>query len=96
LIHAGDNATALYANAEAAEHYTRALSLADKLPEEAQLKQRELYVKRGATINMALSRFDESIDDYRKMLKQQEGFTHRKTRRWAYCLSNDPVFRPSP
>jgi tetratricopeptide (TPR) repeat protein len=73
LIHAGDNATALYANAEAAEHYTRALSLADKLPEESQAETKgTLYAKRGAT-NMALSRFDESIDDYRKMLKQQEG-----------------------
>ncbi|MFZ0060733.1 MAG: protein kinase [Pyrinomonadaceae bacterium] len=74
LIHAGDNATALYANAEAAEHYTRALSLAEKLPEEGQAETKgTLYAKRGAT-NMALSRFDESIDDYRKMLKQQEGF----------------------
>ncbi len=72
LIHAGDNATTLYANAEAAEHYTRALSLAEKLPEEAQPETKvTLYGKRGAT-NMALSRFDQSIDDYRSMLKHQE------------------------
>ena len=72
LIHAGDNAAALYANAEAAEHYTRALSLAEKLPEEVQSETRViLYGKRGAT-NMALSAFDQSIDDFRRMLKQQD------------------------
>ena len=32
LTHAGDNATKLYANAEAADHFTRALGLAKKLP----------------------------------------------------------------
>ena len=74
LIHAGDNATALYANAEAAEHYTRALGLAEKLPAEGQAETKAtLYAKRGAT-NMALSRFDESIDDYRRMLKHQQVF----------------------
>ncbi|MGI8735533.1 MAG: serine/threonine-protein kinase PknK [Pyrinomonadaceae bacterium] len=74
LIHAGDNATALYGNAEAAEHYTRALSLAEKLPEDEQAETRvTLYGKRGAT-NMALSRFNQSIDDYQRMLKHQEVF----------------------
>jgi predicted ATPase len=34
LTHAGDNATKFYGNAEAADHYTHALSLVDKLPEE--------------------------------------------------------------
>ena len=72
LIHAGDNATMLYANAEAAEHYTRALNLAERPPEEVQAETKvTLYGKRGAT-NMALSRFDQSIDDYRRMLKHQE------------------------
>jgi serine/threonine protein kinase/tetratricopeptide (TPR) repeat protein len=74
LIHAGDNATALYANAEAADHYTRALSLAEKLTAEAQAETLgTLYGKRGAT-NMALSRFGESVDDYTSMLKHQEVF----------------------
>ena len=74
LIHAGDNATGLYANAEAAEHYSRALNLADRLPEEVQAETKAtLYGKRGAT-NMALSSFEQSIDDYRRMLKQQEAF----------------------
>ncbi|HKR59503.1 MAG TPA: AAA family ATPase, partial [Pyrinomonadaceae bacterium] len=72
LIHAGDNATALYGNAEAAEHYTRALSLAAKLPEELQAETKvTLYGKRGAT-NLALSNFDQSIDDYQRMLKHHE------------------------
>src|SRR5262249_23116555 len=71
LTHAGDNATTLYANAEAAEYYTRALGLIKKLPAEAQGETlATLYQKRGA-VNMALSRFPESIDDYTNMLKQQ-------------------------
>ncbi|MCA1603624.1 MAG: AAA family ATPase, partial [Acidobacteria bacterium] len=74
LIHAGDHATTLYANAEAADHYTRALSLAEKLPDEAQAETiGTLYGKRGAT-NMALSRFGESVDDYVHMLEHQEAF----------------------
>ena len=74
LIHAGDNATTLYANAEAADHYTRALSLAEKMPDEAQPETMGiLYGKRGAT-NMALSNFGQSADDYTNMLKHQEVF----------------------
>ncbi len=69
LIHAGDNATKLYANAEAADHYTRALGLVDKLPEEAQTESLiTLYQKRGA-VNFALSRFSDSVDDYNRLLK---------------------------
>src|SRR5258706_537581 len=72
LVHAGNHATRLYGNAEAAEHYTRALSLADKLPAEARAETIvTLYQKRGAA-NMALSRFGEAIDDYTQMLKQVE------------------------
>ncbi|HVQ39461.1 MAG TPA: hypothetical protein VMS31_18120, partial [Pyrinomonadaceae bacterium] len=72
LIQAGDNATALYGNAEAADHYTRALGLAEKLPEESQTETMvALHSKRGATY-MALSRFDESAADYVRMLKHQE------------------------
>jgi len=72
LIHAGDNATKLYANAEAAEHYTRALSLVEKLADDSQAETLvTLYEKRGA-VNMALSRFPESIEDYTNMLKHQE------------------------
>jgi serine/threonine protein kinase/tetratricopeptide (TPR) repeat protein len=72
LIHAGDQATRLYGNAEAAEHYTRALSLAEKRPGEVQAETIvTLYQKRGA-VNMALSRFAEAIDDYERMLKEVE------------------------
>jgi tetratricopeptide (TPR) repeat protein len=72
LIHAGDNATKLYANAEAAEHYTRALSFIGKLPDDMQAETLvTLYQKRGA-VNMALGRFPESVEDYTNMLKHQE------------------------
>jgi serine/threonine protein kinase/tetratricopeptide (TPR) repeat protein len=74
LIHAGDNATALYGNAEAADHYTRALGLAEKLPQETQSETvATLFGKRGAA-NMALSRFDQSVEDYGELLKHQEVF----------------------
>jgi tetratricopeptide (TPR) repeat protein len=70
LIQAGDNATKLYANAEAAKHYTHALGLTEKLPAEERAETMvTLYEKRGA-VNMALSRFPESVDDYTKMLEQ--------------------------
>jgi len=72
LIQAGDNATKLYANAEAAEHYTHALGLVEKLSAEARAEMLvTLYQKRGA-VNMALSRFPESVDDYTNMLKHQD------------------------
>ena len=69
---AGDNASALYGTAEAADHYTRALVLAKKLPQESQSETvATLFGKRGAA-NMALSRFDQSVEDYRSMLKHRE------------------------
>src|SRR5258708_38018679 len=72
LVHAGDQATRLYGNAEAAEHYTRALSLTGKIGDEAEAQAVvTLYQKRGA-VNMALSRFEDAIDDFTRMLKQVE------------------------
>lgn len=72
LTQAGDNATKLYANAEAAEYYTRAIGLVDKLPEESQTEALvTLYEKRGG-VNFALSRFAASIDDYTQMLEHQK------------------------
>ena len=69
---AGDNANALYGTDEAAQHYTRALRLAEKLPDEVRSETlATLYGKRGAA-NMALSRFDQSVQDYLSMLKQKE------------------------
>jgi len=78
LIHAGDNATKFYGNGEAADHYTHALELVEKLPDE--LKQQmfaRLYMKRGA-VNFALSRFSQSVDDYVSALKQEEALTPAK------------------
>lgn len=72
LIHAGDNAIKLYANAEAAGHYTRALGLVEKLPAEDRTEIfATLYQKRGA-VNFALSSFAQSVDDYTQMLKYQQ------------------------
>ncbi|CAN5680712.1 hypothetical protein BH20ACI3_BH20ACI3_11140 [soil metagenome] len=70
LIHAGDNATKLYANAEAEKHYTHALSLVERLPGEVQAeKLLGIYQKRG-TVNHALSRFPQAVGDFTKMLEQ--------------------------
>ena len=72
LIHAGDNATTLYGNSEATDHYTHALSLVPKLPPEEQPAMKvTLYQKRGAT-NMALGRFAQSAEDYESVLAQLE------------------------
>jgi len=69
LTHAGDNATTLYANDEAHNHYTHALALAEKLGDEEKSDVLvTLYRKRGGT-NMALSRFGHSVDDYTNMLQ---------------------------
>jgi serine/threonine protein kinase/tetratricopeptide (TPR) repeat protein len=78
LIHAGDNATKFYGNGEAADHYTHALQLVEKLPSELRPQfLATLYQKRG-TVNMALSRFGQSVDDYESMLKQEEALTPDK------------------
>jgi serine/threonine protein kinase/tetratricopeptide (TPR) repeat protein len=78
LSHAGDNATKFYGNAEAADHYTHALELVDKLPPESRPQARAtLYQKRGG-VNMALSRFQQSVADYIAMLKEEEALTPAK------------------
>jgi predicted Ser/Thr protein kinase len=67
-IQAGDNAAAIYANAEAAEHFSHALGLVAKLPD-ADRGEREVTIlqKRGAA-NQALSRFDQAVDDFTRVL----------------------------
>ena len=78
LIHAGDNATRFYGNGEAADHYTRALDLVERLPVESRQEARAtLFQKRGG-VNMALSSFAQSVDDYVNMLKQQDALTPAK------------------
>jgi tetratricopeptide (TPR) repeat protein len=64
----GDNSAKVYANAEAVEHYTRALDLTQKLSiaaqEEARLK---LHLKRGA-VEAARSRFNQARDDFTRVV----------------------------
>ena len=70
LTHAGDHAAKLYGYAEAERHYTRALNLAQKLPEEAQPKHlSKLYHKRG-TVNHAMGDFTQAAKDFANMLEQ--------------------------
>ena len=70
LIHAGDHAAKLYGYAEAEEHYTKALSLVQKLPAEEQPSQlATLYHKRG-TVNHAQGNFTQAVKDFGAMLDQ--------------------------
>jgi len=72
LMQAGDNAAQLYANDEAEKHYSRALDLVEKLSDEEQTKKKlTIYQKRGG-VNLALSRFNEAVDDFTSMLKQAQ------------------------
>ena len=78
LIHAGDNATKLYGNPEAAGHYSHALNLIEKLPADEQTeKLLMLYQKRG-TVNLALSRFSQAVSDFEKMLEQARTLDSRE------------------
>ena len=70
LNHAGDHAAKLYGYAEAERHYSHALSLVEKLPEELQPEHlTTLYHKRG-TVNHALSDFVQAARDFTAMLDQ--------------------------
>jgi tetratricopeptide (TPR) repeat protein/tRNA A-37 threonylcarbamoyl transferase component Bud32 len=70
LIQAGDNATKVYANAEAEEHYSHALSLIAKLPiEEQSERYLTIYEKHGA-VNFALARIGAAEDDFTRMLER--------------------------
>ncbi|HSE98636.1 MAG TPA: protein kinase, partial [Blastocatellia bacterium] len=70
LIHAGDNASRLYAGAEAAEHYSHALRLVEKLQEDQRpARLLTIYQKRGA-VNTSLGRFQQAVDDFTEMLEQ--------------------------
>jgi|SRR5579862_1780267 len=64
LVQAADNATKLYANAEAEEYYSRALVLVEKLPAEPRAaRELAIYQKRGS-VNLTLSRFDQAANDF--------------------------------
>ena len=65
----GDDSARVYANAGAAEHYTRALELVKKLPPEEQAEAGlRLHLKRGA-VEMARSRFEEAHDDFKRVIE---------------------------
>jgi DNA-binding winged helix-turn-helix (wHTH) protein/tetratricopeptide (TPR) repeat protein len=65
----GDNSARVYANSGAAEHYTRALELVEKLPPEGQAKAAlRLYLKRGA-VEMARSSFEEAQGDFLRVIE---------------------------
>ena len=70
LIHAGDHAAKLYGYAEAERHYTHALNLVEKLPDELQPELLStLYHKRG-TVNHATGNFTQAAKDFTNMLEQ--------------------------
>jgi len=70
LIHAGDNATKLYAYTEAEKHYSHAISLVERLPKEEQTPTLlTIYQKRG-TVNHMLGRFPQAVDDLTEMLER--------------------------
>ncbi|MGH9945154.1 MAG: ATP-binding protein, partial [Pyrinomonadaceae bacterium] len=69
LCAAGENATRLFANAVAVEHYDHALRLAEKLAEEEQAGvSLMLHQKRGAA-NHSLGKFQQAAEDFTEMLE---------------------------
>ncbi len=72
LRQAGENAAAIFANGEAEQHYSRALSLVERLPlTEQPDASLTLYQKRG-TVNLALSRLEAALSDFHQMLEQAQ------------------------
>jgi serine/threonine protein kinase/tetratricopeptide (TPR) repeat protein len=68
LTQAGDNAGKLFVYAQACEHFSRALELADKLPEEDRPSSRMgLYKKRGDA-NLSRGRPADAESDYHALL----------------------------
>jgi len=69
LLKSAENATALFANAEAADHCTKAIELAEKIPGGPPAETMAALYQRRGTANMALSRFAQAVDDYLSALK---------------------------
>jgi len=69
LIRAGDNATKVYANVEAEQHYSHALGLVDKLPAPEQTQSYISLCRKRGMVNHAMSRFDQALDDFTQMLE---------------------------
>ena len=68
LILAGINARSMYANAQAAEHYTHALELVTKLPPARSAETEFRIYKERAAVYLATSSFDPSIADCKQMI----------------------------
>jgi tetratricopeptide (TPR) repeat protein len=70
LVEAGDNAARAWANAEAGEHYSRALGLVERLPAEAQAEWRLTICHKRGAVNHALGRLDQALADFNCMLDE--------------------------
>jgi tetratricopeptide (TPR) repeat protein len=69
LVHAADNATRLSAHGQAEEHFTRAISLVERLPPEVRGDRLlGLHQKRGAA-RLSTSRFADAEDSFVAMLQ---------------------------
>ena len=79
LLLAGANAGRLFANLQAAGHYTRALSVAGKLPPETRAETEfRIYEKRAAAY-LSSSRFEDSIADCREMTERARAIGCRES-----------------
>ena len=70
LLHAGDNASRVCAHEKAVEHYSRALSLAAKLPPGEQGRTRAIIHRKLGAAHFVLSLFDDAVADYNRMLHE--------------------------
>ncbi|MGH9662237.1 MAG: AAA family ATPase, partial [Bryobacteraceae bacterium] len=70
LIEAGANAASRHANDEAERHYTRALSLVDKLEDEERVARSVTLYHRRGTAWFTETRLDDAAADFRRMLEQ--------------------------
>ena len=76
LNQAASNASALYAHAQAVEHYSRALALIEKLPEEARDQGRMALYKRRGDASLSLGRPANAEDDYTFLLRISRAKNH--------------------
>ncbi len=69
FIRAGDNAAAIYANSEAEEHFNHALGCIAKLPDQDRGEREATILQKRGTAKMALSRFDQAVTDFNRVLE---------------------------
>jgi predicted ATPase len=68
LLIAGDNARSMYANSQAEEHYSHALDISPRLPENTRAEIQFRIFEKRASVYLGASRFDLSIADCREMI----------------------------